>query len=205
MTAPQHASDQVRAGLLFENERVRVRDLRLAPGESTRPHRHTADYLSAVIGDGRLQSVDAEGRRQPVREMRDGEVHFRAVDGEAVHDAVNAGTGPWRNIVELLETGGLDEEAIRKIQEQVAALRQVTERLGGEGLAAYASTDRTGPASPRRRGAARRRFAAGRAAIRQAAAKSVEKTPRKLSPGLRNEKSRGSGFVATDRCKAGCV
>jgi quercetin dioxygenase-like cupin family protein len=109
MSAPQDVSDRVGTKLLFENDRVRVWDLRLAPGESTGPHRHATDYLYVVIGDGRLQGIDAEGNRQPAREMQDGEVHFRAVDGEAVHDAVNAGTGPWRNIViELLEPSAIE-------------------------------------------------------------------------------------------------
>jgi hypothetical protein len=31
--------------------------------------------------------------------MRDGEVVYHALDGNAVHEAVNAGENPWRNIV----------------------------------------------------------------------------------------------------------
>jgi hypothetical protein len=31
--------------------------------------------------------------------MRDGEVHWRPVVGEDVHEAVNVGDRPWRNIV----------------------------------------------------------------------------------------------------------
>lgn len=46
------------------------------------------------------ESVSSEvGTRHAPRAMKDGEVHFRAVDGEAVHEAVNAGPMPWRNIV----------------------------------------------------------------------------------------------------------
>jgi quercetin dioxygenase-like cupin family protein len=92
-------SDQVGTRLLFENDRVRVWDLRIEPGESTGLHRHENDYLYVVIGDGRLQTVFADGRREAPRAMHDGDVRFRTVQGEAVHEAVNVGDGPWRNIV----------------------------------------------------------------------------------------------------------
>ena len=42
-------SPEVGTRLLFENERVRVWDLQLAPGESTGVHRHERDYLYVVI------------------------------------------------------------------------------------------------------------------------------------------------------------
>ena len=99
MEANKTISPEVGTQLLFENERVRVWDLRLAPGESTGVHRHEHDYLYVVIGDGRLQAADAEGNRGEARDMQDGEVRFNAVEGEAVHEAFNAGDGPWRNII----------------------------------------------------------------------------------------------------------
>jgi hypothetical protein len=92
-------TSQVGTRLLFENERVRVWDLQLAPGESTGVHRHTSDYLYVVIGDGMLQTVYADGRREAPRAMRDGDVRFREVPDENVHEAINVGAGVWRNIV----------------------------------------------------------------------------------------------------------
>jgi beta-alanine degradation protein BauB len=85
--------------LLFENDRVRVWDLRLEPGGSTGVHRHENDYLYVVIGDGALQTVYSDGTRDPPRQMFDGDVRFREVDGEAIHEAINVGDAPWRNIV----------------------------------------------------------------------------------------------------------
>ncbi len=85
--------------LLFENERVRVWDLQLAPGETTGLHRHTTDFLYVVIGDGTLQTVLPDGSREPPRDMHDGDVRFRTVNDESVHEAVNVGATPWRNIV----------------------------------------------------------------------------------------------------------
>lgn len=99
MATTKSVSPKVGTELLFENERVRVWDLRLEPGESTGVHRHDCDYLYVVIGEGRLQAADAAGKRGEARSMKDGEVRFNRISGEAVHEAFNAGEGPWRNIV----------------------------------------------------------------------------------------------------------
>ncbi|MCA9068238.1 MAG: hypothetical protein KDA84_04910 [Planctomycetaceae bacterium] len=99
MTDDQTISPHVGTKLLFENDRVRVWDLRLEPGESTGLHRHETDFLYVVIGDGELQTAFSDGTAGPPRPMQDGEVRFREVDGESVHAAVNTGGTPWRNIV----------------------------------------------------------------------------------------------------------
>jgi beta-alanine degradation protein BauB len=90
--------------LLFENDRVRVWDLTLQPGESLPLHRHELDYLYVVIGDGTLQTGFADGTADEPRQMADGDVRFRDVsspaDGpRATHSATNVGDSPWRNIV----------------------------------------------------------------------------------------------------------
>lgn len=90
--------------LLFENERVRVWDLTLAPGETLPLHRHELDYLYVVIGGGSLQTGFADGTADEPRQMADGEVRFREVslsdgDRRATHSATNVGGTPWRNIV----------------------------------------------------------------------------------------------------------
>ncbi len=92
-------SDQAGSKLLFENDRVRVWDLTLAPGETTGMHRHEHDYLYVVIGDGALQGVSSDGTKGEPRPMKDGDVRWNAVNGEAIHAAINAGNKPWRNII----------------------------------------------------------------------------------------------------------
>lgn len=94
-----NVSSDVGTKLLFENDRVRVWDLRLQPGESTGLHRHETDYLYVVIGDGTLQGRDGAGKDKPVNAMADGDVVFRDIDGEDIHEAINVGQTPWRNIV----------------------------------------------------------------------------------------------------------
>ena len=97
--ASEDVTDQVGSRLLFENDRVRVWDLCLQPGESTGQHCHSTDYFYVVIGGGELQGISADGTASPPREMQDGEVHFRCVNGEDIHAAVNTGDRPWRNVV----------------------------------------------------------------------------------------------------------
>lgn len=98
-------SSQVGSRLLFENDRVRIWDLHLGPGDSTGLHRHTMDYLYVVIGGGILQGSDGAGNRKPVDTMQDGDVRFRSVDGEDVHEATNIGDSDWRNIIVELKKG----------------------------------------------------------------------------------------------------
>ena len=106
MNAHDKPSSTVGTQLLFENDAVRVWDLRLAPGEGTGMHRHELDYFYVVIGDGVLQRVDPDGTRHQPKAMKDGEVHFRQVSTEAIHEAVNAGESEWRNIVVELKKPG---------------------------------------------------------------------------------------------------
>ena len=95
----QTVSDQIGSQLLFENDRVRVWDLSLAPSESTGMHRHENDYLYVVIVGGTLQGVSSDGTKGEDRDMTDGHVQWRAVDGEDIHEAINVGEEPWRNII----------------------------------------------------------------------------------------------------------
>ena len=105
-------SSDVGTQLLFENDRVRVWDLRLEPGQSTGFHNHTADYLYVAIGGGTLQGLNADGSRKPVRNYTDGEVVFKEVGDSEIHAAVNAGDRPWRNIVvELKESACRPEQS----------------------------------------------------------------------------------------------
>ena len=98
-------STEVGSKLLFENDRVRVWDLQMAPGESTGLHAHHCSYFYVVIGDGELEARNADGSLLHRGTMQDGEVHYREIDGEpAVHEAWNVGQQTWRNIiVELKE------------------------------------------------------------------------------------------------------
>src|SRR2546428_7670957 len=54
--------------LLFENERVKVWEMRLEPGESSDLHRHTLDYLLYILDGTSIDAdrPDGESSRFPV-------------------------------------------------------------------------------------------------------------------------------------------
>jgi hypothetical protein len=94
-------TEQVGTHLLFENERVRVWDLSLAPGQSLEKHIHRLDYLILVESGGLLRSIDpdnpANDREIP---FRDDQVEYRVVgDGKVDNLLTNIGSKRHRNYV----------------------------------------------------------------------------------------------------------
>jgi hypothetical protein len=98
MTEP---TERVGTRLLFENDRVRVWDLSLAPGESLEKHVHRLDYVILVESGGLLRSGDATNPKSD-RDIpfRDDQVEFRQVTGSKVDNRLtNIGTKRHRNYV----------------------------------------------------------------------------------------------------------
>ena len=87
--------------VIFENERVRITDMRLEPGERSRLHTHALDYMLIQI-EGDKVAVD------PHPETRGENTEFFEADvipgatifleRGGVEWAVNTGTKPWREI-----------------------------------------------------------------------------------------------------------
>lgn len=94
-------TEQVGTRLLFENERVRVWDLALAPGEALEKHIHRHDFLFVVIAGGSLRHVDPDHPEND-RAVRyeDDQVVFIEANGGTVHNRlINVGTTPYRNLI----------------------------------------------------------------------------------------------------------
>ena len=93
---------------LFENERIRVWDIDLAPGERLPFHRHRTSYFYRCHGGGRTRVRFPDGRGIEFDSVPD-EVQFHAIgpDDVVVHDLENAGDEPLRfTTVELLTRTG---------------------------------------------------------------------------------------------------
>jgi hypothetical protein len=95
---------RVGTSLWFENERVRVWEVRLEPGERGPLHAHTRPYFWTCVeaGVGRQRSADGTVR---VRRYALGETRFSEHSAEApmLHDLENVGDGTLRFVtVELL-------------------------------------------------------------------------------------------------------
>ena len=97
-------NENVGTKLLFENERVRVWDLALEPGEAVEKHIHKLDYLLVILQGGDLRHVDPDdsSNDRPVHFESD-QVFFNQADkanGGTVHQRlINVGEAPYRNLV----------------------------------------------------------------------------------------------------------
>ena len=99
---PDRVIGDIGTKLLFEDDRVRVWELRLAPGERSAVHRHDLDYLLVQISGDRI-AVDPEP--DSAGEYRE---HFAAptIPGAAVlmkrggiETAVNVGDEPYHEVI----------------------------------------------------------------------------------------------------------
>jgi beta-alanine degradation protein BauB len=90
--------------LLFENERIRVWDITLAPGERLPFHRHRTSYFYRCESGGMVRVRTPDGADE-VYESPVDEVHFHEIgpDDLVVHDLENVGGTTVRfTTVELL-------------------------------------------------------------------------------------------------------
>jgi len=82
-------------GLLMENERVRVLDIRLKPGEKAAMHNHPNDHVVYVMNDAKFRLTFPDGNS--------GEFDLKA--GQAIwmeagsHATENIGTSEGHNLV----------------------------------------------------------------------------------------------------------
>ncbi|PZQ45992.1 MAG: hypothetical protein DI556_21530 [Rhodovulum sulfidophilum] len=95
--------------ILFENEKIRIWDFKLAQGQSTELHRHLHDYLFVYVTPDNELSITVPNGRDYVQRSPDGYVGYfelpETEDPQMTHMATNIGKGVHRQIlVEFLET-----------------------------------------------------------------------------------------------------
>jgi hypothetical protein len=100
-------SAQVGTRVLFENERVRVWDLALAPGASLAKHIHRTDYVFIVVSGGLIRFADPDNPADYHDvQFEDDQVEFLDIGGGKVDNRLtNIGTKPHRNFVVELKRG----------------------------------------------------------------------------------------------------
>ena len=102
-------TERVGTSLMFENERVRVWDLSLAPGESLEKHIHRTDYFYIVELAGLIRFADPDNPADSFDlQFTEGQVEFIPVQGEGKIDnrLTNIGEQHHRNYVIELKRGG---------------------------------------------------------------------------------------------------
>jgi hypothetical protein len=94
---------EVGTKLLLENERVRIWDLDLQPGDRVPFHCHATPYFFVCVDEGRAISRFPDGNAMTL-DYREGDTWFDTVDGGVeIHDLENVGETRLRfTTVELL-------------------------------------------------------------------------------------------------------
>ena len=88
--------------VLFENERVRVWEMKLAPGERSDVHRHDLDYLLVFLAGDRIRVEPEPDTQGPYTDELEFDVpvgHTVFVERGGVETAVNAGSEHYREIL----------------------------------------------------------------------------------------------------------
>jgi hypothetical protein len=99
---PTEPTSNVGTRLMFENDRVRVWDLQLGPGESLEEHIHRTNYFFIVESGGLIRFADPDNPSDYHDvQFEDDQVTFRDVGAEGKVDnrLTNIGTKTHRNYV----------------------------------------------------------------------------------------------------------
>jgi hypothetical protein len=105
LQAAREGNRQLGTGVLFENDRVRVWEVRLAPGERGAFHLHDRHYFWTVVdgGIGKQRSDDGTWKLRRY-EVGDTSYQDNSTENPMIHDFENAGDTDIRFVtVELLD------------------------------------------------------------------------------------------------------
>jgi quercetin dioxygenase-like cupin family protein len=102
MSTEERVLGPVGTEVVFENDRVRIWQLRLAPGERSAIHEHELDNVLIQISGGRIAAepeADSAGEYNEYIEadVNPGDVVFIGKGG--IETAVNKGTTPYLEII----------------------------------------------------------------------------------------------------------
>jgi quercetin dioxygenase-like cupin family protein len=89
--------------LLFENERVKVWEMHLEPGESSDLHRHGLDYLLYILEGSSIDADRPDGSSQSYP-VRPGQLVYIPRGG--IERAVNRSATRFRELLVELKDGG---------------------------------------------------------------------------------------------------
>jgi len=98
--------------VVYEDDKIKVWEFNLEPGEQTPVHTHEMEYIFYVIDGTTLEVFDADNNQLPTLELADGDVIALRIEGEELvvignedlrvpvtHSARNAGPRRYREIL----------------------------------------------------------------------------------------------------------
>ena len=88
--------------LLFEDDEIRIWELRLAPGEQSSPNRHGCDYVIIDVAGDKIAATSVPGYPSEYGDyfeaaVKQGQATF--LKQGSVESAVNVGEQPYRNVL----------------------------------------------------------------------------------------------------------
>jgi 5-deoxy-D-glucuronate isomerase len=92
----------VGTGILFENDRVRIWELRLGPGETSDVHQHDLDHILVLVSGDRIAVQPEPDTGGPYKRFLEAEVSPGAavyVPRGGIETAVNTGNEPYVEII----------------------------------------------------------------------------------------------------------
>jgi hypothetical protein len=102
MAGPERTLGNVATRLLFENERVRIWEMDLAPGARSDTHHHQADYVLVQIEGDRIAAAPEPDSGGAYREYIEADVvpgKVRYIARGGIETAVNIGQRRYREIL----------------------------------------------------------------------------------------------------------
>jgi predicted metal-dependent enzyme (double-stranded beta helix superfamily) len=101
MTQPERVLGDIATRLLVENDRVKIWEMDLAPGEDSDVHEHTMDYILVVIEGDKIAGVpepDSKGlyNQYIEAEVQPGEYFY--IEKGGIETARNIGEKRYREI-----------------------------------------------------------------------------------------------------------
>jgi len=105
---PDHVLGPIGTKVVYEDDRVRVWVLKLAPGEDSPIHRHELDHLLIQIDGDRIAAVPEPDTESPYKEYIEAEVvrgMVTYVPRGGIETARNVGEQPYREIIVELKDG----------------------------------------------------------------------------------------------------
>jgi hypothetical protein len=88
--------------VIFENDRVRVWEMRLEPGERSATHRHDLDYMLMLLDGDRIAAEPEPDTQGAFNDYLEAEVvkgAFVYIEKGGIETAVNVGKKPYREII----------------------------------------------------------------------------------------------------------
>ncbi|WP_327356962.1 hypothetical protein [Streptomyces sp. NBC_01304] len=102
MSEPERVLGGVGTKVLFENDRVRVWELRLAPGERSDVHRHELDYVLIQIAGDRVAVQPEPDTEGPYKDCLAADIEpgmVVPIDRGGIETAINVGAKPYHEII----------------------------------------------------------------------------------------------------------